>query len=162
MDPTSTPETHADPLDDDEDDDLGAPKLGMLIVAAVVALAVGGMAGFAIGFKVEQNRIKNQSKDKRDVAAARAQGAKRKAQPEGEVTQASPTSITIRTTKGKSRVINLSGSTVIDKTSGGTAADIPTGSKVIVEGKSASGGSFDATEIIVLPADTKFVRESSD
>jgi len=159
MDPTSTPEPHADPLDD-EDDDLEAPKLGMMIVAAVVALAIGGMAGFAIGFKVEQNRIKNESKKQRDVAAAKNQGSQRKAQPEGQVTQSSATSITITTTKGKRRVINLSSRTVIDKTSGGTAADIPAGSKVIVEGKSASGGSFDATEIIVLPADTKFVRES--
>ena len=156
MDPTSTPEAHAEPLDDDEDDDLGTPKLGMMIVAAVVALAIGGMAGFAIGFKVEQNRIKSAIKDKRDTAAARAQGANRKAQPTGEVTDVSATSITIRTSKGKSRVINLSPSTVIDKVSAGAAGDVSTGAKVLVQGKSASEGTFDATEIIVLPPDSKF------
>jgi hypothetical protein len=155
MEPTSTPEAHREPLADD-DDDLEAPKLGMLIVAAVVALAVGGLAGFAIGFKVEQNRIKSSSKDKRASATANAQGNKRKAQPSGQVTQASATSITIKTGKGKSRVINLSGTTVIDKVSGGTAADIPQGAKVLVQGKGGSEGSFDATEIIVLPAGSKF------
>jgi hypothetical protein len=160
MDPTSTPETPAEPRDDD-DDDFEAPKLGMLIVAAVVALAVGGMAGFAIGFKVEQNRIKSASKDKRDVAAARNQGGKGKAQPSGEVTQASPTSITIRTANGKSRVINISASTVIEKVSQGAPADIATGAKVIVEGKSTSGGDFDATEVVVLPADSKLVKDSA-
>jgi hypothetical protein len=148
MEPTSTP--------DDDNDDLEAPKLGMLIVAAVVALAVGGLAGFAVGFKVEQNRIKSSSKHKRTTAAANAQGNKRRAQPSGEVTQVSPTSITVKTSNGKSRVINLSGTTVVDKVSGGTVADIPQGAKVLFQGEYASDGRFNTTEIIVLPAGSKF------
>jgi hypothetical protein len=129
----------------------------MLIVAAVVALAIGGMAGFAIGFKVEQNRIKSQSKSKRDQAAARAQSSSKKARPSGTVTAVSPTSFTIRTSKGKNRVINISDATVVDKTSTGAATDVTQGAKVLVEGKNGSQGSFDATEIIVLPPETKLV-----
>jgi hypothetical protein len=155
MEPTSTPETQADAIDDD--DDLESPKLGMLIVAAVVALAIGGMAGFAIGFKVEQNRIKSQSKSKRDAAAAKAQNTKKKAQPAGTVTAVSADSVTIRTSKGKSRVINISADTTVGKVAGGTTADVTQGAKVLVQGKNGSGGSFDATEILVLPPESTFV-----
>ena len=151
MEPTTTPETLSESPDGDDGE---ARPLGTLIVAAIVALAVGGLAGFAIGFKVEQNRVKSQNK--KDNTAAAAQPVARRAQPTGEVTAVSPTSVTIRNAKGKNRVINVSATTVIDKTSSGGAGDISEGATVLVAGKAAPDGSFDAAEIIVLPASSKF------
>ena len=153
MEPTTPPETLSEPHDGDDE---GEPRpLGMLIVAAIVALAVGGLAGFAIGFKVEQNRVKSKTKNAATAKKA-AQPAARRAQPAGEVTAVSPTSITIKNAKGKNRVINVSTSTVIAKTSTGGASDILQGATILVQGKAAPDGSFDAAEIIVLPSGSKF------
>ena len=153
MEPTTSPETLSEPPDGD--DEVEPRPLGMLIVAAVVALAVGGLAGFAIGFKVEQNRVK--SKNKSSTAAPKAaQAGVKRAQPAGEVTAVSPTSVTIRNAKGKNRVINVSASTVIDKSTSGGASDILQGATILVQGKAAPDGSFDAAEIVVLPANSKF------
>jgi len=152
MEPTTSPETLSEPPDGE--DEVEPRPLGMMIVAAIVALAVGGLAGFAIGFKVEQNRVK--SKNKSASAAKVAQPAARRAQPAGTVTAVSPTSITIKNAKGKNRVINVSTATVIDKSGTGGAADILQGATILVQGKAAPDGSFDAAEIIVLPASSKF------
>lgn len=153
MEPTTPPETLSEPPDGD--DEAEPRPLGMLIVAAIVALAVGGLAGFAIGFKVEQNRVK--SKNKTSTAAQKAaQPGARRVQPSGEVTGVTATSITIKNAKGKNRVINVSASTVIDKTSSGGAPDILQGASILVQGKAAPDGSFDAAEIVVLPSGSKF------
>ncbi len=153
MEPTTPPETLSEPPDRDDE---GEPRpLGMLIVAAIVALAVGGLAGFAIGFKVEQNRVKSKNKSSATAQKAAQPGARR-AQPAGEVTAVSPTSITIKNAKGKNRKINVSTSTVIDKTSSGGATDILEGATILVQGKAAPDGSFDAAEIVVLPSGSKF------
>jgi len=151
MEPTTSPETLSEPPDGD--DEVEPRPLGMMIVAAIVALAVGGLAGFAIGFKVEQNRVK--SKNKSSNAAKAVQPARR-AQPAGEVTAVSPTSVTIKNAKGKNRVINVSPTTVIDRSTTGGATDILRGATILVQGKAAPDGSFDAAEIVVLPANSKF------
>ena len=153
MEPTTSPETLSEPPDGD--DEVEPRPLGMLIVAAIVALAVGGLAGFAIGFKVEQNRVKSEKKSSTAAPKAAQTGARR-AQPAGEVTAVSPTSVTIRNAKGKSRVINVAASTVIDKSTTGGATDILQGATILVQGKAAPDGSFDAAEIVVLPANSKF------
>src|ERR1700730_19119874 len=97
MEPTTTPETRSGPPADDDEAEPRPP--GMLIGAASVALAVGGLAGFAIGFKVEQNRVKS-SKSKSTTATAKAaQSAGKRGQPAGQVTAVSPTSVTIKDRK---------------------------------------------------------------
>jgi len=151
MEPTTTPETVSEPPDGD--DEVEPRPLGILIVAAIVALAVGGLAGFAIGFKVEQNRVK--SSNSKSASTKAAQPAARRGQPAGTVTAVTPTSVTIKNAKGKNRVINLSSTTVIDKASSGTATDLVQGATILVDGKAAADG-FDAAEIIVLPAGSKF------
>jgi hypothetical protein len=152
MEPTTTPETMSEPPDGD--DEVEPRPLGILIVAAIVALAVGGLAGFAIGFKVEQNRVKSQNSKSKSAKAA--QPAARRGQPAGTVTAVTPTSVTIKNAKGKNRVINLSSTTVIDKGSTGTSADLVEGATILVDGKAGASGSFDAAEIILLPAGSKF------
>jgi hypothetical protein len=154
MEPTTSPETLSEPPDGD--DEVEPRPLGMMIVAAIVALAVGGLAGFAIGFKVEQNRVKSTNKSAKAAAAKTAQPGARRVQPAGEVTAVSPTSVTIKNAKGKNRVINVSPSTVIDKSTTGGVSDILEGASILVQGKAAPDGSFDAAEIVVLPADSKF------
>jgi len=153
MEPTTSPETLSEPPDGD--DEVEPRPLGMLIVAAIVALAVGGLAGFAIGFKVEQNRVKSKNKSASTTTKAAQPGARR-AQPAGEVITVTPTSVTIRNAKGKNRVINLSSTTVIDKGSTGTSTDLVEGATILVDGKAGASGNFDAAEIIVLPAGSKF------
>ena len=72
----------------------------------------------------------------------------------------SATSVTIKNAKGKNRVINVSASTVIDKTTTGTTGDLVAGATILVDGKAAADGSFDAAEIIVLPPGSKFAASS--
>ena len=156
MEPTTTPETMSEPPDGD--DEVEPRPLGMLIVAAIVALAVGGLAGFAIGFKVEQNRVKS-SKTKSTSVTKAVQPAKR-GQPAGQVTAVSPTSVTIKNAKGKNRVINLSATTVVDKATTGATADLVQGATILVDGKATADGSFDAAEIIILPPGSKFAASS--
>ena len=52
MEPTTSPETLSEPPDGD--DEVEPRPLGTIIVAAIVALAVGGLAGFAIGAECRQ------------------------------------------------------------------------------------------------------------
>src|SRR5207244_12116574 len=104
MEPTTSPETLSEPPDGE--DEVEPRPLGMMIVAAIVALAVGGLAGFAIGFKGEQKRVK--SKKESASATKVAQAAARRAQPGGTVTAASPISSTIQHAKRKNRVSQVS------------------------------------------------------
>lgn len=158
MEPTTTPETMSEPPDGD--DEVEPRPLGMLIVAAIVALAVGGLAGFAIGFKVEQNRIKSSKSKSTSAVTKAAQAVAKRGQPSGQVTAVSATSVTIKNAKGKNRVINLSATTVVDKATTGTTGDLVAGATILVDGKAAADGSFDAAEIIVLPPGSKFAASS--
>jgi hypothetical protein len=146
MDPT-TPETpRAQPLSER----LGDPRFrGLIIATAVVALVLAIGAGFAIGFKVEQNRVKDDVKQLKERLTQGSTGP-----PVGQVTAVRQGSVTITGTT--SRDIALSTAPVIYNTVPGTVDDITRDSKILVQ---APRGSVNATEIVLLPADSEIGRQ---
>jgi hypothetical protein len=142
----------------EDDDELEPRPLGLLVLTAIVALAVGGGAGFAIGFKVEQNRIKSQAKkDDRTQPAAQQEQQPRRRQPVGEVTEMRAGSLTIRNANGRDVRINTDGSTVVETTSPGNPGSIVQGARIMVSGEGQPDGTFTAKEIVILPPNSRFV-----
>ena len=112
-----------------------------LIVGVVVALAVGGLVGAALGWKFEQNRVKDDAQNVR---------------PFGLVTAVDANSVTVRlqTGAGGSRTYTLTGNTTVDRAEAGTSGDIVKGATVLV--RTGSGGKSEAAEVVVLPDSTTF------
>jgi len=126
------------------------------IVAGVIALGVGVVVGGAIGWKVEQNRVKDGAKS--SIAAAKAKGSvqARNVRPFGVVTSVSPSSVTIRLQTGApgSRTFTLSSGTHVDSGAPSGLSAIAKGSTVLV--RPASDSPSTAAEVIVLPKGTTF------
>ena len=123
-----------------------APRAGVsrsvFIVSILLAMVVAGVAGLAIGWKVEQQRVKD------DVANIR---------PVGTVTAVSDSSITVDLlTASGSRTYVVTDGTVIDGTASGDLSDVVEGSIILVKNKRGTDGKLQATEIVVLPESTTF------
>jgi len=114
----------------------------VLILSVVVALALGGLAGVVIGWKVEQSRVKDDIKNIRPV---------------GTVTAVKGDSVTVKLkTSSGTRTYTLTGDTVVDSAETGTADDVVEGATVLVKTGRGSDGKLEAKEIIVLPDSTTF------
>lgn len=70
----------------------------------------------------------------------------------GEIVSADATSITVKDSTGSTKVVYYSGTTTIDKTVTGAAADLTVGLNVTTNGTSNSDGSVAATTIQIRPA----------
>ena len=118
----------------------GGMSRGATIGIAIVALLIGGIVGVAIGWKAEQQRVKS------DVANIR---------PVARVTGVSGDKVTVKfiSTSG-TRTYQLSDATLIDPTQKGDRSDITKRARVIVKG-TKKNGQWQATEIVVLPENTK-------
>jgi co-chaperonin GroES (HSP10) len=118
----------------------GKVSRAVVIVSVVVALAIGGLVGVAVGWKVEQGRVKASVKNIRPV---------------GEVTSVSDDAITVtlKTASGTRTYVVNSG-TVVDVAKGGDLSDVEKGSKVLVKNFHNKDGKLEATEIVVLPDST--------
>jgi hypothetical protein len=131
---------------DTGDNDTGAvaaerkPKRGgalALILVGLGALVIGGIVGAAVGFKVEQNRTKD------DVKGTR---------PIGQVTAVDNASVTIKLPQGGgTRTYVVSDGTDVETTSGGKPSDLDKGARVLVRSKKNSNGDREATQIVILP-----------
>jgi hypothetical protein len=112
----------------------------VLVVAVLVAVVVAGIVGIAVGWKVEQSRVKDDVK---------------KVRPVGTVTAVDDGSLTIalQTSSGTQTYAITSG-TVVDRARTGEVGDITKGSTVLVKGFSKNG-KMEASEIIVLPNSSK-------
>ena len=112
----------------------------LLIVGVIAGLAVGGIAGVVIGWKLEQNRVKE------DIKSIR---------PVGEVTAVNEESFTIdlKASSG-SRTYAITDETVVDRARSGDVADVVEGATVLVR-TGNNDGQPEAIEIVVLPDSTK-------
>jgi hypothetical protein len=112
----------------------------VLVVAVLVAVVVAGIAGVAVGWKVEQNRVKDDVK---------------KVRPVGTVTAVDDGSLTVSLqTSSGTQTYAITKGTVVDQAREGEPGDITTGSTVLVKSFSKNG-KLEASEIIVLPDSTK-------
>jgi len=106
-------------------------------VIAVVALVVGGAIGVGIGWKLEQNRVKDDVKNIRPV---------------GKVVAVTDDSITVRLNTGSGqKTFALTDATVIDKAESGATADLEKGSTVFVRTRRGDNGKLEAAQVVVLP-----------
>jgi len=140
MDVTSEPES-ARPSTGHE-----APRDGVsrtvLIRSVLIAIVVAGVAGLAIGWKVEQSRVKD---DIRDI------------RPVGTVTAVEDSSMTVDLlTSSGTRTYVLTEGTVVGTSESGDVSEVVEGSTVLVKNYRNSDGKLKATEIIVLPDSTTF------
>lgn len=122
-----------------------------LVGGLVAALAVGLIVGSAIGWKVEQRRVKD------DVKSAKAK-AGQNVRPFGVVTAVDGSSVTIRLQTGArgSRTFTLTGDTTIDRGIAGEPSSIVEGATVLVRPGNEAAAQPVAVEIIVLPPSTTF------
>ena len=118
--------------------------LTALILSVVAALAIGGLAGVVIGWKVEQSRVKDDIKNVRPV---------------GTVTSVEDGSFTVdlQTSSGTSTYLITSG-TIVDRAEVGDEADVAEGDTVLVKNFKNANGQQEASEIVVLPDSTKLGR----
>ncbi len=127
---------------DEETIDGASPSPGrspLVAVGLVLAgLLVGAGLGLVVGWKVEQQRVKE------DIVNIR---------PVGTVTAVTDSSLTmdLLTSTGV-RVFSVSDATVFD---GGDQADVVEGSIVLVKSRSGEGG-LRAVEVVLLPDTTTF------
>jgi hypothetical protein len=140
----ATPAPAAAPPVATSTDDTGAPKRGMgtaaVVVSVIAALAIGGIIGLLVGWKVEQQRVKDDVKNVRPV---------------GTVTAVNDTSmkVALKTSSG-GRTYVITSATKVDPAANGSE-NIASGDVVIVKSKKVNG-KLQATEVVILPKDTKF------
>ena len=115
---------------------------GALVLVVLFAMAISGAAGVAIGWKVEQTRVKEDLENIRPV---------------GTVTAISEDSVTVdlRTASG-TRTFTITPATVVDGARGGDVSDLAEGTIILVKNRRGDGGTLQATEIVVLPESTTF------
>ena len=140
MDPTmQNPAVEASAPPAEEKPTGGGRRVSLLVasVLAGVALVLGGIVGVAIGWKVEQNRVKDDVKNVRPV---------------GTITAVTDDSITVnlRTGSGR-RTYALTDATVIDKAESGATSDIEEGATVFLRTRRGDNGELEAAQVVVLP-----------
>jgi len=123
-----------------------APRDGVsravFFLSLAIAIAVSGVAGLAIGWKVEQTRVKA------EVVNIR---------PLGTITAVTDTSITVdlRTAKA-SRTYQITSDTVIENWTSGDMPKLRKGLTILIESRTGSDGDLEATDVIIVPDSTSF------
>jgi len=131
------PEASVEP---DPGEPSGGVSKGVLVVSILLTALLAGVAGLVIGWKVEQQRVKD------DLANIR---------PIGTVTAVDDDSVTVKLSSASgTRTYEISDATIIAGEAGGDTSQLPPGSTVLV--KSASGDNAKAVEIVVLPENTTY------
>jgi len=135
------------------------PKQAVL-VAAVVAVLIGGQIGFVIGYKVEHDRTSSDVAKLKKAAAAGSTKTTPTTKPkaktpaaarrDGTVTAVKPGSITIKTKAGTEATITMSVLTKVDSAAKGASSDVATGRHVLVKPPGA--------EVLVLREGTNLGR----
>lgn len=146
MDETSEPEPQEAIAEDVVPGEEPAPKVvsrTVFIVSVIAAILIAGAAGVVIGWKIEQQRVKD------DLANIR---------PIGTVTAVDEDSVTIelQTASGsKTYVIN-------DATNVDGSGEMVEGSTVLIRSWRSQGGELLARKIVVLPDAAAPAEQSSD
>jgi hypothetical protein len=155
VDPAPPPKSE---VDEDEKPEwfssLGPRMQRRLVVVGVVVLVVGLLGGFAAGFKVEQNLVESNDAEARTPTLNAT--ARKIASLGGVVTAKASDSINIASLNGFRVKIKLLAHLAVKKAVKASLTDITVGSALLQSGTEVGTGIYDAAEIIVLPADSKF------
>lgn len=134
----------------------------MVIIIVVVALAVGA-GGFFAGMKYQQSkgpagRFGNFQGARNGNFGQRGQGFR---PVNGEIISSDDKSITVKLQDGSSKIVLITDTTSINKSSEGSKSDLKTGEKVAVFGTENSDGSVTAQNIQLNPILRNFMGSPS-
>ncbi|MGQ0831795.1 MAG: DUF5666 domain-containing protein [Microthrixaceae bacterium] len=114
----------------------------VFFLSLAIAIAISGVAGLAIGWKVEQQRVKA------EVVNIR---------PLGTITEVTDTSITVQLRTAKaSRTYRLTPDTIIEDWTSGETSTLRKGLTVLVDSRTGPSGDLEATDVIIVPDSTTF------
>lgn len=129
------------------------------IIITVVAVVVVGAAAFFGGMKYQQTQAASGNVLYAQNGGGRfGQGGGRFLTRQGgmatigKVVSSDSNSITVQLQDGSSKIVNISGSTKIVKTTSGSQSDLTNGTQVAVFGSTNSDGSVTAQNIQINPA----------
>ncbi len=132
-------------------------KKNPILLVVIVALIVGA-AAFYGGTMYASNKANNgDGANRRNFNGAGgfgrnpAGGAIGGGLVNGEILKQDATSITVKMRDGTSRIVFLSGTTQIQKSTDGTVADLSVGKQVMVMGKQNSDGTVTAEDVQIRP-----------
>jgi hypothetical protein len=153
MDPASPPETEVDEEEKPRGFSNLEPHMRRALIVLGVVLVVGLLAGFAAGFKVEQNLVEtNDAKAKTTTPKAKARLI---ASLAGVVTEKASDSINIASPNGFRVKIKLVATFEVKKAVKASLTDITVGSSILQSGNEIGTANHAAAEIIVLPGNSK-------
>lgn len=134
-----------------------------LILIGIVALVIGAAAGFFGGMKYQESKspvnMMGLTSDQRGpggqrtfglAGATRTVGARNGAVA-GEILSVSDKSITVKLSDDTSKIILLTDTTTVNKSSVGSKTDLTTGTKIAVFGMTNSDGSVTAQRVQLNP-----------
>ena len=128
----------------------GKPLQAMTLVAAV-GVVLGGLLGLGAGFKIEQNRTKDDvSKLQQQIKASGVTGLGPIGQRAGKVTSTSAASVTIDTKQQGKQEIKTTANTKIEKAVAAGNSDIVVGARVLL--------TLNGSDVIVLPKGSRLGR----
>ncbi len=127
-----------------------------LIIIAVIALLLGGGAGFFAGIQYQKNQRSsffngtnqrfNGRMNQQPGNGFRAGGAMGRP-VSGEITSLDENTLTIKTQDGSSKIVVYSSSTKVNKSSEGSTVDLKVGEQVTVFGSQSAEGTVTAQSI---------------
>jgi len=119
----------------------------MLIIVGAVAFFVGGAAGFFGGMQYQKSQTSQNMMLNRNATMRRFGRNGNRMAVRGQVINSGKNTITVKMPDGSTKIVILSSSTMIGKTTTGSTSDITNGSNVIVFGTTNSDGSLTAQNI---------------
>ena len=137
-------------------------KNNMIVIIVVVALLVGA-GGFFAGMKYQQSkspagRFGNLQGNRNGQFQQRNQGFR---PVNGEIISSDDKSITVKLQDGSSKIVLLTDTTSLNKSTEGSKSDLKTGEQVVVFGMENSDGSVIAQNIQLNPLSRGFIGSPS-
>ena len=127
----------------------GKPMQAVVLIAAG-GIVLGGIVGLGAGWKIEQNRTKNDVKRLQAKGAATATGTGPLGQRTGRVSSITDGTLTVVTKKKGTQTVKTTTLTSVEQAAKGTPADITVGRRLLL--------TLNGNDVIVLPQASKLGR----
>jgi len=127
----------------------GKPMQAMVLIAAA-GIVLGGIVGLGAGWKIEQNRTKDDVSRLKAGSGGAAVGSGPLGQRVGKVSAVTDGTLTVVTKKAGTQAVKTTTLTSVEQATKGTPADITVGRRVLL--------TLNGNDVIVLPAGSKLGR----